>query len=42
MISAKDHRVIKKKLSNGAEGLLIDIPGATVMTFEFNFRAGNF
>lgn len=42
MISGKEHRVIKKKLSNGAEGLLIDIPGATVMTFEFCFRAGNF
>ena len=42
MISGKDHRVITKKLANGAEGLLIDIPGATVMTFEFNFRAGYF
>lgn len=42
MIIAKQHRVIKKKLTNGAEGLLIDIPGSTVMTFEFNFTAGNF
>jgi len=42
MISSKDHKVYKKKLSNGAEGLLIDIPGATVMTLEFCFRAGNF
>ncbi len=40
MVSSNQHRVISKKLSNGAEGLFIDVPGATVMTFEFNFRAG--
>lgn len=28
-------------LKNGARGLLIDIPGATVMSFQFHFRAGN-
>lgn len=36
------HTVEKVKLSNGAEGLLIDIPDASVMTFEFNFRAGEY
>lgn len=29
------------KLKNGARGLLIDVPGATVMSFQFQFRAGN-
>jgi len=29
------------KLPSGARGLLIDIPGATVMSFQFQFRAGN-
>jgi predicted Zn-dependent peptidase len=29
-------------LNNGARGLLIDVPGATVMDFEFNFRAGEY
>ena len=29
-------------LKNGARGLLIDVPGATVMDFEFNFRAGEY
>src|ERR1700752_4630136 len=29
-------------LNNGAKGLLIDVPGATVMDFEFNFRAGEY
>jgi predicted Zn-dependent peptidase len=29
------------RLKNGARGLLIDIPGATVMSFQFQFRAGN-
>jgi len=28
-------------LKNGARGLLIDVPGATVMSFQFQFRAGN-
>lgn len=36
------HSVEKVVLENGAEGLLIDIPDASVMTFEFNFRAGEY
>ncbi|MDQ3065178.1 MAG: insulinase family protein [bacterium] len=36
------HTVEKVVLDNGAEGLLIDIPDASVMTFEFNFRAGEY
>ena len=28
-------------MKNGAKGLLVDIPGATVMSFQFQFRAGN-
>lgn len=35
------HTVEEVKLANGARGLLIDIPGATVMSFQFQFRAGN-
>lgn len=35
------HTAIEVKLKNGARGLLIDIPGATVMSFQFQFRAGN-
>jgi predicted Zn-dependent peptidase len=35
------HNIEEVKLSNGARGLLIDIPGATVMSFQFQFRAGN-
>lgn len=35
------HTVEEVKLSNGARGLLIDVPGATVMSFQFQFRAGN-
>ena len=35
------HTVEEIRLKNGARGLLIDIPGATVMSFEFQFRAGN-
>ncbi len=35
------HTVNEVKLKNGAKGLLIDIPGATVMSFQFQFRAGN-
>jgi hypothetical protein len=34
------HTVKEVELNNGAKGLLIDVPGATVMDFEFNFRAG--
>ena len=36
------HTVAKIVLDNGAEGLLVDIPDASVMTFEFNFRAGEY
>jgi predicted Zn-dependent peptidase len=35
------HTVEEVKLPSGAHGLLIDIPGATVMSFQFQFRAGN-
>jgi len=35
------HTVEEVKLANGARGLLIDVPGATVMSFQFQFRAGN-
>ena len=35
------HSVEEVRLKNGARGLLIDVPGATVMSFEFQFRAGN-
>lgn len=36
------HTVHELSLKNGAKGLLIDIPDATVMTFEINFRAGEY
>lgn len=35
------HTATEVQLKNGARGLLIDIPGATVMSFQFQFRAGN-
>ncbi|MEO5950222.1 MAG: pitrilysin family protein [Candidatus Saccharimonadales bacterium] len=35
------HTTTEVRLKNGARGLLIDIPGATVMSFQFQFRAGN-
>lgn len=35
------HSIQEVKLKNGAKGLLVDIPGATVMSFQFQFRAGN-
>lgn len=35
------HTVEEVKLKNGAKGLLIDVPGATVMNMMFQFRAGN-
>jgi predicted Zn-dependent peptidase len=35
------HIVEEAVLKNGSKGLLIDIPGATVMSFLFQFRAGN-
>lgn len=36
------HTVSEVQLKNGARGLLIDIPGANVTNYEFNFRAGEF
>jgi predicted Zn-dependent peptidase len=36
------HTVHEVELKNGAKGLLVDVPGATVMDFEFNFRAGEY
>jgi len=35
------HTVTEVQLKNGARGLLIDVPGATVMSAQFQFRAGN-
>lgn len=35
------HTVTEVKLRSGARGLLVDVPGATVMSFQFHFRAGN-
>jgi predicted Zn-dependent peptidase len=36
------HTVSEVTLKNGAKGLLIDVPDASVMDFEFNFRAGEY
>jgi len=36
------HTAVEVELKNGARGILIDVPGATVMDFEFNFRAGEY
>lgn len=36
------HTVSEIVLDNGSKGLLIDVPGASVMTFEINFRAGEY
>ncbi len=36
------HTVTEVKLKNGAKGLLIHVPDASVMSFEFNFRAGEY
>lgn len=36
------HTVHHLELNNGAKGLLIDVPDATVMGFTLNFRAGDF
>lgn len=35
------HTVEEIRLKNGARGLFIDVPGATVMSSQFQFRAGN-
>ena len=36
-----NHTVDEVKLKNGAKGLFINIPGATVMSMQFQFRAGS-
>ncbi len=36
------HTVFELTLPNGAKGLLVHIPDASVMTFELNFRAGEY
>jgi predicted Zn-dependent peptidase len=36
------HTVTELTLKNGSKGLLIHIPDASVMSFEFNFRAGEY
>ncbi len=36
------HTVSELVLNNGSRGLLIDIPDASVMVFNFNFRAGEY
>jgi predicted Zn-dependent peptidase len=36
------HTVSEVDLKNGAKGLFINIPDASVMTFEVNFRAGEY
>lgn len=36
------HTVTELKLANGAKGLLVHIPDASVMTFDLNFRAGEY
>lgn len=35
------HTVEEVRLKSGARGLLIDVPDATVMSFQFQFRAGS-
>lgn len=36
------HSVTEATLKNGAKGLFIHVPGASVMSFEINFRAGDY
>lgn len=36
------HTVTELQLKNGARGLFIDVPGATVTSYELNFRAGEY
>lgn len=36
------HTVTEVKFKNGSKGLLVHIPDATVMTFDLNFRAGEY
>ncbi|HEX4662636.1 MAG TPA: pitrilysin family protein, partial [Candidatus Saccharimonadales bacterium] len=35
------HSIEELILANGSRGLLIDVPGAAVMSYEFQFRAGD-
>lgn len=35
------HTVTELALKNGAKGLIIDVPGTTVVSYQFQFRAGN-
>ena len=36
------HKVSEIVLKNGARGLIVNVPDATVMSFEINFRAGEY
>lgn len=36
-----NHTVTEVTLKNGAKGLIIDVPGTTVVSYQFQFRAGN-
>lgn len=36
------HTVTEVSLSNGVKGLFVHVPDASVMTFEYNFRAGEY
>lgn len=36
------HKISEIKLKNGSKGLLINIPDAAVMSFQINFRAGEY
>ena len=36
------HTIIELTLKNGAKGLLVHVPDATVVDYEFNFRAGEY
>jgi predicted Zn-dependent peptidase len=36
------HSVSEITMENGIKGLLVNVPDATVMSFEFNFRAGEY
>src|ERR1700749_5030762 len=36
------HTVSELKLKNGIRGLLVHVPEASVMTFDINFRAGEY
>jgi predicted Zn-dependent peptidase len=36
------HTVSEIELENGSKGLLVHIPDASVMTFDINFRAGEY